>query len=400
MKKSRQVRKVGYALAGLSIGVIVYLFLQADIPQNVDAKTSLDQFHEITENYVAEEVDYDNLGDVEPFLKYGSYHVRQSQLNEYIKNETVRFYKANPTFYLERTQSKESEETTQPKEREGESSLKVPNETVSQQNAVQKAKDYLNVLNFSRQGLIDQLVFEGFSVEDSTYGADNSGADWKQQAVGMAESYMEQSSFSHSGLVDQLKFEGFTEDQALHGANSVYKVDSIGGAPSETVSSVLEGFNTETSEFESVNVDYIRKQFKSAQLPLDIEHYRSSSSYGIRKDPFKDVKAFHTGLDLATESIDGANIYSVLPGRVVESVEGTESYGNYIVIKHVEFETMYAHMKEASSLEVGDWVEQGDIVGYVGSTGRSTGPHLHFEVKIDNLRLDPVEFLREVVRHD
>lgn len=393
MKQSRHGRKVGYALAGVSIGAIVYLLLQSDIPQNIDAKTSLSQFHEVTESYETDEIDYNHLEDVEPFLKYGSYHVTQSKLNDYIKNETVRYSKANPTFYLEIIPPKKDEV-------EAESSLETPNETTAQQSAVQKAKEYLKVLNFSRQGLIEQLVFEGFSVEDSTYGADNSGADWKQQAEEKAKSYMNLFNYSHSGLVDQLKFEGFTEEQALHGANTAYKIDSIGGAPSETVNSVLEGFNTETREFESVNVDFIRKQFKFAQLPLDIEHYRSSSNYGIRIDPFQKVKAFHTGLDLATDSIDGANIYSVLSGMVVEAVEGAEAYGNYVVIRHNGFETMYAHMKEAPLLEVGDWVEQGDIIGYVGSTGRSTGPHLHFEVKIDNLRLDPIEFLREVVRYD
>ena len=93
--------------------------------------------------------------------------------------------------------------------------------TVSQSNAVNRAKSYLDYTAFSRQGLIEQLEYEGFSNADATYGADHSGADWMEQAVKKAESYLEYSSFSRSGLIDQLEYEGFTHEQAVHGVNSV-----------------------------------------------------------------------------------------------------------------------------------------------------------------------------------
>lgn len=89
--------------------------------------------------------------------------------------------------------------------------------TVSQQNAVKKAKSYLNFSAFSRKGLIEQLEFEGFSTEDATYGVDNVNADWDEQAVKKAKSYLSFSAFSRKGLIEQLEFEGFTYEQAVYG---------------------------------------------------------------------------------------------------------------------------------------------------------------------------------------
>lgn len=96
-----------------------------------------------------------------------------------------------------------------------------PNVTVSQKNAVAKAKSYLGYSAFSYTGLIEQLEYEQFSHADAVYGADNSGADWNEQAAKKAQSYIEYSAFSRSSLIEQLKYEGFTQLQAEYGANSV-----------------------------------------------------------------------------------------------------------------------------------------------------------------------------------
>lgn len=92
-------------------------------------------------------------------------------------------------------------------------------ETMGQRNAVAEAQSYLKYQAFSRQGLIDQLVYEGYSLEDSTYGADNVGADWYEQAVKTAASYLKYSSFSSQGLLDQLLYEGFSPEEAQHGVS-------------------------------------------------------------------------------------------------------------------------------------------------------------------------------------
>lgn len=93
--------------------------------------------------------------------------------------------------------------------------------SVSQQNAVRKAKSYLSYSGFSRDGLVAQLEFEKFSHEDAVYGADNSGGNWNEEAAQKAKSYMDMMGYSRDGLIEQLLFEKFTQAQAEYGANTV-----------------------------------------------------------------------------------------------------------------------------------------------------------------------------------
>jgi hypothetical protein len=97
----------------------------------------------------------------------------------------------------------------------------VTSETVSQKNAVKKAKSYLAYTAFSHDGLVAQLEYEQFSHLDAVYGVDNSGGNWNEQAAKKAQSYMDYSAFSRGSLIDQLKYDKFTQEQAEYGANSV-----------------------------------------------------------------------------------------------------------------------------------------------------------------------------------
>lgn len=94
-------------------------------------------------------------------------------------------------------------------------------ESLSQKNAVKKAESYLSYSAFSKEGLIKQLEFEGFSKADSTYAVNKLNVDWNEQAVKKAESYLDYSSFSRSGLIKQLEFEGFTNAQATHAVDKI-----------------------------------------------------------------------------------------------------------------------------------------------------------------------------------
>lgn len=94
------------------------------------------------------------------------------------------------------------------------------NITTGQQNALEQAHSYLRFSNFSRQGLIDQLLFEGYSQAEAEYAVNNCGADWNAQALGSAKSYLDYSAFSYNGLIHQLEFEGYTTEQATYGANN------------------------------------------------------------------------------------------------------------------------------------------------------------------------------------
>lgn len=111
--------------------------------------------------------------------------------------------------------------SVQVKQTENQGTSAATSETVSQKNAIAKAKSYLGYTAFSHDGLVDQLEYEQFSHSDAVYGADNSGANWSEQAAKKAKSYMEYSSFSRGSLIDQLKYDKFTQAQAEYGANAV-----------------------------------------------------------------------------------------------------------------------------------------------------------------------------------
>lgn len=92
--------------------------------------------------------------------------------------------------------------------------------TIGQENAVKKAKSYIRNSAFSYEDLIHQLEFEGYTHEESVYGADNCGADWYEEAIEQAKSYIRNSAFSYDELIDQLEYEKFTDDQAVYGADN------------------------------------------------------------------------------------------------------------------------------------------------------------------------------------
>lgn len=89
--------------------------------------------------------------------------------------------------------------------------------TTGERNALSSAKGYLEIMAFSRGGLIEQLEYEGYTTSEAIYAVDHCGANWKDQAVKSAKAYLEIMSFSRSGLIEQLEYEGFTHEQAIYG---------------------------------------------------------------------------------------------------------------------------------------------------------------------------------------
>lgn len=119
--------------------------------------------------------------------------------------------------------------------------------------------------------------------------------------------------------------------------------------------------------------------------------WRLTSNYGRRADPFTGVTSFHTGIDMAMPS--GTPVYSSMSGKI-ESVGYTNIFGNYVIIKHVNgYQTLYAHLTK-SLVKSGQNVAQGAKIGLVGSTGYSTGPHLHFTVFKNGKLVDPMTVLK------
>lgn len=115
-----------------------------------------------------------------------------------------------------------------------------------------------------------------------------------------------------------------------------------------------------------------------------------SSSFGTRTDPFNGRSAFHSGLDF--RGARGTDVLAAGAGKVVFAGRNG-GYGNMVDIEHINgLVTRYGHMSRIAVRE-GQTVSVGDIIGYIGSTGRSTGPHLHFEVRRDDQAVDPGIYL-------
>lgn len=110
---------------------------------------------------------------------------------------------------------------TVPKEEAKEPVEPIAGETLSQKNAVKKAKDYLAYSAFSKSGLVKQLEFEGFSNSDATYAVSQLSTDWKEEAYKQGKAYLDYSSFSRDGLIKQLEFEGYTNAEALYAVNKI-----------------------------------------------------------------------------------------------------------------------------------------------------------------------------------
>lgn len=120
------------------------------------------------------------------------------------------------------------------------------------------------------------------------------------------------------------------------------------------------------------------------------KNFRYTSRYGVRFDPFKGTAALHQGVDLAGRV--GEPILSTAPGRIVKAGRHG-GYGKFVEIDHGKgIATRYAHMSRLH-VKVGDRVGRGEKIGGMGSTGRSTGSHLHYEIRVDGRAVDPMPFL-------
>jgi len=131
------------------------------------------------------------------------------------------------------------------------------------------------------------------------------------------------------------------------------------------------------------------RSIRRALMRTPIDGARLTSRFGMRRHPILGYSAMHKGVDFAAPT--GTPIYAAGDG-IVDVVGRRGAYGNYVRIRHAEgISTAYAHLSRyARGLQPGTRVRQGEVIGYVGSTGRSTGPHLHYEVLRDGRQVNPL----------
>ena len=135
-----------------------------------------------------------------------------------------------------------------------------------------------------------------------------------------------------------------------------------------------------------------REALSNATPSIWPAHGWLTGTFGGRSDPFTGEPGYHQGLDIATEK--GQPVYATADGTV-ESASYTGDYGNLVVIAHgFGLTTRYGHLS-AFAQKVGHEVKRGDIIGYVGSTGRSTGAHLHYEILANGKLINPLQLLTQ-----
>lgn len=118
---------------------------------------------------------------------------------------------------------------------------------------------------------------------------------------------------------------------------------------------------------------------------------RVTSRFGNRIDPFTNKEKYHSGIDIDGFGNAGNNIIAADSGTVLKATSNG-GYGTYVVIDHGNYtQTLYAHMS-GTAVSEGDWVEQGQVIGYLGDSGRATGVHCHFEVIINGANVDPAAY--------
>ena len=147
------------------------------------------------------------------------------------------------------------------------------------------------------------------------------------------------------------------------------------------------------AENDAGDVEYFDRQGKTnrrALMRTPLAYARISSNYGMRRHPIDGYRKMHRGVDFSAPT--GTPVVAAGNG-VIDYVGRRGGYGKYVRIRHNgQYKTAYAHLSRyAPSMAPGKRVKQGDVIGYVGSTGRSTGPHLHFEVLSHGKQVNPVE---------
>ena len=151
----------------------------------------------------------------------------------------------------------------------------------------------------------------------------------------------------------------------------------------------IQSFDTITNLIE--NKSKMFASIPAIQPVSNVDLKRKTSGFGHRIDPIYKTKKMHYGIDFSAEI--GTPVYATGDGVIKKAKKNNSGgYGKYIIIDHSDdYKTLYAHLNEIT-VKKGSKVKRGDIIGYVGNSGKSTAPHLHYEVHYKDQKIDPVNF--------
>ena len=214
----------------------------------------------------------------------------------------------------------------------------------------------------------------------------NALRDHDQQMQSLEERVSRQLAALNKGLGRGLSIAGISANpERMARANT--KIRTIEGAETQRSDFVPVSANARQIQSELQTYEQLMAVYRKIPPDSPISRYEVSSPYGLRSNPFTGKQQFHPGIDLTTRGDKKVRV--ALTGRV--SVAGYHAdYGNAVIVEHSGgVRTIYGHL-ESIDVRVGDQIKQGDVVGIVGSTGLSTGTHLHYEILVDGQRIDPL----------
>lgn len=171
--------------------------------------------------------------------------------------------------------------------------------------------------------------------------------------------------------------------------------DDIAQSIAQSMSTLANRMKYEQKSYDDIQKMVANKQQLLACTPAiqpvsNKDLTRVASGYGYRIDPIYKTTKFHAGLDFTAPQ--GTPIYATANGTVEVAGFTEGGYGNHVVINHgYGYQTLYGHMFKVKT-HVGEVVKRGEVIGYVGSTGKSTGPHCHYEVHKNGVPVDPIYF--------
>jgi murein DD-endopeptidase MepM/ murein hydrolase activator NlpD len=178
------------------------------------------------------------------------------------------------------------------------------------------------------------------------------------------------------------KLDGFRNSELIK--ESAQKLDQI-----------TKQLYIQSKSFDEVHDMAVRKEEMLASIPAiqpvsNKDLKRMASGYGMRMHPIYKRRKMHTGMDFSAER--GTEIYATGAGKVIHVEKSRRGYGNHVIIDHgYGYQTLYAHMSKFS-VRRGEKIKRGQVIGYVGNTGTSVAPHLHYEVIKNGEKVNPINY--------
>ncbi len=200
--------------------------------------------------------------------------------------------------------------------------------------------------------------------------------------------------FEAEPIADEIRkagFGGINRYKELEGYNNSELIIKT----SEKLDKLSKQLYIQSKSFDEVFEMAKKKEEMLASLPAiqpvsNVDLTRMASGYGYRTDPVYKTTKFHAGMDFTAPT--GTPIYATGDGKVIVADSESRGYGNHVRISHgYGYVTLYAHMSKMA-VKVGQKVKRGDVIGYVGNTGKSVGPHCHYEVRKNDTPINPVNF--------